>query len=143
VIEIAAPALHATFADHEMSLPAPELDRDRLFSGQRFLHHVAAETPWEPFHGAEAQEIGLLKATGGLMDARTVRAGNSANIDFPPHEGELVFGFLLEGSASLEHGGEHSLHRGDAFAIPPGEPWRIAGVSEDFRLLHVTTARLD
>ena len=142
VIEIAAPALHATFADHETSLPVPDVDRDRLFSGQHFLRHVAAETPWEPFHGAEAQETGLLKATGGLMDARTVRAGTSATINFAPHEGELVFGFVLEGAASLDYGDEHSLHRGDAFAIPPVEPWRIAGASEDFRLLHVTTARL-
>ena len=31
----------------------------------------------------------------------------------------------------------------DAFVIRPGEPWTLSGMSADFRLLHVTTARLD
>lgn len=142
VVEIAAPALHATFADHDMSLPGPAPDRNRTFSGQRFLRHIASATPWTSFHGSDAKETGLFEATGGLMDARTVRARNSAVIDVPPHDGELVFGFVLEGSASLDRRDDHEVHRRDAFAIPPDEPWRIRGASDDFRLLHVTTARL-
>ena len=39
---------------------------------------------------------------------------------------EPVFGFVLQGAA-------------DAFAIPPHEPWRLTDMSEDFRLLQVTT----
>jgi hypothetical protein len=31
----------------------------------------------------------------------------------------------------------------DSFVVPPGEPWRLAEASSDFRLLHVTTAALD
>lgn len=141
VIEIAAPALHATFADHEMSLPGPAPDRNRSFSGQRFLHDIGSTKPWMPFNGGESRETGLLEATGGLMDARTVRAPSAA-LDFPPHEGELVFGFVLEGSASLDYRGEHEVRRGDAFAVPPGEPWRLIRANEDFMFLHVTTARL-
>lgn len=142
VVEIAAPALHATFADHDMSLPCSERERDRIFSGQRFLRHIGSATPWSSFNGADAQETGLLEATGGLMDARTIRARNSAAIDFAPHDGELAFGFVLEGSASLDCRDEHKVRRGDSFAIPPGEPWRLSGASDDFTLLHVTTARL-
>ena len=142
VVELAAPALHATFADHEMRLPGPAPDIDRTFSGQRFLRHIASTRCWTPFNGADAQETGLLEATGGLMDARTIRARNSAPIDFPAHDGELEFGFILEGSASLDYRDEYKVARGDAFAIPPGEPWRLSRESHGFRLLHVTTARL-
>ena len=45
VVEIAAPALHATFADHDMNLPGPAPDPNRTFSGQRFLRHIASATP--------------------------------------------------------------------------------------------------
>ena len=39
----------------------------------------------------------------------------------PPHAGELVFGFVLEGSATLEYReGMHEFVAGDAFVIPPG-----------------------
>ncbi len=140
VIEIGSPALHETFADHEMSLPTDSAQPDRMFEGQRFLRHVAAETPWTPFRGAEAQETGITRATGGLAQVRTVRPGNDPTIRFEPHHGELVFGFVLDGSAQLcsaQLGPSH------AFVIPPGEAWTLADTSEDFRLLHVTTARLD
>ena len=58
----------------------------------------------------------------------------------PRYPGELVFGFVLAGSARLEFEGEHPLSPADAFVIPPGQPWQIGGASSDFRLLHVTTA---
>jgi len=50
---------------------------------------------------------------------------------------------LISGNAALEGRGKHSLGPADAFVIPPGEPWTIAGASGDFRLLQVTTATLD
>ena len=141
VVEISAPALHATCADHELELPSGN-DTDRLFGGQRFLRHIAAETPWTPFNGSDAQETAMAEATGGLADVRTVRRGQAATIDVPAHEGELVFGFVLHGTAMLDFGGQHPLQPADAFVIPPGEPWRLAEPSPDLRLLHVTTARL-
>lgn len=141
VVEVTAPALHATFADHELHLPNARL-ADRLWSGQRFLRHVAAETPWTKFGEIEAQETGLGAATGGLADARTIRAAGSA-ASFAPHDGELVFGFVLDGSGKLEHKERPAISSADAFVIPPGESWRLYELSENFRLLHVTTARLD
>jgi len=139
VIEVGAPALHATFAEHDLDLPNGS-NPARIFGGQHFLRHVAAETRWTPFHGGEAQETAIVQATRGLSEVRTVRAGGAASIDFPAHDGELVFGVVLDGTAEL---GDHEIGPADAFVIPPGEEWRLAALSPDFRLLHVTTARLD
>ena len=137
VIEIGAPALHETFADHELELPNG-LDSERTFGSQRFLRHVAADTPWIPFNGGEARETALNDATTGLAEARIVRG----QLSFPPHDGELVFGFVLDGGARLDFAGTADLAAGDAFVIPPGEAWRIEAPTDDFRLLHVTTGFL-
>ena len=139
VIEISAPALHATFADHEMGLPGRRWP-DRLFANQRFLHARVSLGSWTPFGGGEALESGMNEATAGLADVRLVRAGAAGAIEFGPHSGELVFGFVLEGRARLN---EHELNAADAFVIPPGQEWRLLDANRDFRLLHVTTARLD
>lgn len=85
----------------------------------------------------------MAKATGGLADVRTVRRGQGATIDLPAHDGELVFGFVLDGAAMLDFRGQHPLQAADAFAIPPGKSWRLAELSPGLRMLHVTTARLD
>jgi mannose-6-phosphate isomerase-like protein (cupin superfamily) len=142
VIEITAPALHETFADHDMALPNGKMP-PRLFSGQHFLRHVAAQTAWSPFGSRESQETGVGAATGGLGEVSTIRPGEASSLAFEPHEGELVFGFVLAGSANLDYRGTRAIEAEDAFAIPPGESWTLAGMSDDFRLLHVTTARLD
>jgi quercetin dioxygenase-like cupin family protein len=139
VVEITGPALHETFADHELELPNGERPQ-RMFGGQRFLRHIASETAWTPFNGGEAQETAIAQSTGHLAEARTIRPAGALEMSFAAHEGELVFGFVLEGQATL---GRHQLGPADAFVIPPEEPWRLTGMSDDFRLLHVTTARLD
>jgi quercetin dioxygenase-like cupin family protein len=142
VVEITAPALHETYADHEMELPSG-VDRARDFGGQRFLLHGASEAPWTPFGGGEAQETALAEATGGLAQLRTIRSAGAPSIEFAAHDGELVFGFVLDGSATLDCDGSHAISPADAFVIPPGQAWRIAGPSDDFRLLHIATNRLD
>jgi mannose-6-phosphate isomerase-like protein (cupin superfamily) len=142
VVEITAPALHATYADHELQLPNGD-NPGRLFAGQRFLRHVAADTPWVPANGGEAQETEVEVATSGLAAVRTLRPVNLEALAFGGHRGELVFGFIIDGSAVLDYRGMHELGPADAFVIPPGHAWRLTGVSPDLRLLHVTTARLD
>jgi len=142
VIEIGAPALHETLADHELELPNATLDPERKFDDQRFLRHVAADSPWTNFAGAEAQETLMSTATNGLAEVRTIRSGRSAEIEFRPHAGELTFGFLLEGAARLDAGETGELGAADAFVVPPGQAWAIRDLSADFRLLHVATARL-
>ena len=139
VVEITCPALHETFADHEMSLPDGGTDMTRDYGGQRFLHHVAAMSPWTEWHGAEAQATAVSDASGGLVDARMIRPGARPDIAVPPHDGELVFGFVLEGSVRLDFGEGQMLGPADAFVIPPGAAWRLTEASDDLRLLHVTT----
>jgi hypothetical protein len=139
VVEISAPAIHETFADHELVLPNTAAS-NRNFKGQRFLCHVAAATPWTPFGGAEAQETGMTDASGGIASVRTIRPGQASRLDFAGHDGELVFGFVLDGRARLA---ASELGPADAFVVPPSEPWLLTEMSADFRLLHVTTARLD
>jgi quercetin dioxygenase-like cupin family protein len=142
VVEITCPALHETFADHDMALPNGKADAARSFHGQRFLHHVAAGSPWIEWHGAEALATGVSDSSGGLAEARTIRPGVSPVIAVPPHDGELVFGFVLEGSVRLDRGEGYPLGPADAFVIPPGEAWSLAEASDDLRLMHVATGRM-
>ncbi|HEX4737054.1 MAG TPA: hypothetical protein VH331_05790 [Allosphingosinicella sp.] len=141
VVEITCPALHETLAEHEMDLPNQTYP-GRSYGGQRFLHHVAATSPWPPWHGAEIQETKMGDASGGLVEARILRPRASGTIAVPPHDGELVFGFVLEGSVRLGHREGYTLGPADSFVIPPGEAWRLDEPSDDFRLLHVTTGRM-
>ena len=142
VIEVGCPAVHATYADHEMELPNGSIDPSRKFSGQRFLRHIASETAWTPFLTGEAQETGIHEATGGIAQVRTIRSSGS-DLAFPPHNGELVFGIVLEGSGRLDCRGSEDLGRSDAIVVPPSERWSICEPSDDFRMLHVVTAGLD
>jgi quercetin dioxygenase-like cupin family protein len=139
VVELGCPALHETLADHAMALPTGRIDPDRDFGGQRFLHAVAAKTPWTPSAcaGFEARETGMAHATAGLADARTLRPAGASRFQAPPHAGELMFGFLLAGSATLDCRGPHALGPADAFVIPAGEAWGLSGASADLELLQV------
>jgi hypothetical protein len=53
-----------------------------------------------------------------------------------------VFGFVVEGSGTLDHGDRAQIGPADSFVIPPTDAWALNDLSPDFRLLHVTTARL-
>lgn len=141
VIEIGAPALHETFADHELALPNGD-GAARTFDGQHFLRHIARQTPWTAFRGGEAQQSALMVATGSLADARVIRSGGAPQLDFPAHDGELVFGFVLDGTAKLHQCDDTDLAPADAFVILPAESWSLSEMSEDFRLLHITTGWL-
>ena len=139
VIELGCPAEHETLADHAMSLPTPHLRPERDFGGQRFLHAVAADTPWTPsaFDGFETRETCKARATAGLADCRTLRPAGAHSFFAPPPSGELMFGFLLAGSATLEARGGHALGPADAFVIPAGVAWGLSGASADLELLQV------
>jgi quercetin dioxygenase-like cupin family protein len=142
ILEISAPAVHATYADHRLELPNGS-NAGGIFGGQRFLRHVAAETPWTSANGGEAQETEVEVATSGLAEVRTLRPVNGEALTFGGHGGELVLGFVLDGSAMLDYRGLNELGTADAFVIPPGQPWRLTHPSPDFRLLHITTEPLD
>jgi mannose-6-phosphate isomerase-like protein (cupin superfamily) len=139
VVEIGCPALHETLADHAMVLPNGRLDPDRDFEGQRFLRHVAAQTPWADLgdSGFQARETGMAAATGGLAGVRVLRPAGATRLDQPAHDGELLFGFVLDGTAVLDGAGRRELAPSDAFVIPAGASWGLDACSADLALLEV------
>ncbi len=140
VVEIGCPALHETLADHDMTLPTGRVMPDRDFGGQRFVRHVAAESPWIAHgdSGFERRDTGIAEATGAVADACVLRPAGADRLETPAHQGELLFGFVLDGAAVLERQGErYPLEAGDAFVIPPGEAWALGACSRDLTLLQV------
>lgn len=137
VVEISGPAIHATFADHDLLLPGGEGDR---FGGQCFAWHRAQDARWTAWNGGELQETMIGEASVGAIDARIVRCAGGA-IAVPAGDSELVFGFVIDGEASLESEGVYNLAAGDAFVVSPDAPWTLTG--DAFRLLHVATRRAD
>ena len=141
VVEVGCPALHETLADHAMDLPTDKMSPDRDFGGQRFLHHVAAETRWtiDPDTGFERRDTGLAEASRGITDAYVLRP--AASDGFAPilNTREFLFGFMLEGSAVLERQGPHPLGPADAFVIPPDDAWGLSACSADALILLITS----
>jgi quercetin dioxygenase-like cupin family protein len=140
VVEIGCPALHETLADHAMDLPTGRDLPDRDFSGQVFRHHMATRTPWTVDGDLERQDTGLTEATNGLADAFVLRRGRGSGASPGVNRADLLFGFVLEGSALLDHHGGHPIGPADAFVIPPGDDWGLSALSADAALLMVTVA---
>lgn len=137
VVEVSSPALHETLADHDMPLPNGRLDPGRDFGGQLFHHGLATETPWMAGAGFAARDTILARASGGLIGAQVLR-GTEDRFCVPAPAAELVFGFVLDGAASLTREGSHALKESDSFVLPPGEALVLEALSEDFQLLWVT-----
>jgi quercetin dioxygenase-like cupin family protein len=145
VVEIGCPALHETLADHDMVLPTSAIRPERDFGGQVFMRHVAAETAWSgpDEAGFEHRPTAMAAATRGLADVGVIRPGDrrrargAGRLVSPAHGAELLFGFLLEGSARLHCRGSHDLGPADAFVIPPSEAWALSDGSPDLALLRV------
>lgn len=142
VIEISCPAEHETLADHEMALPTSEILPDRQFAGQRFVRHRASLAAWQPgpIDGFESRDLGIARATEGLAGARVLRPCESQVASLPGHDGQLQFGFVLEGGLSLELEGHDArqLATGDSFALPTGAPYRFTGCAVDLEILEVS-----
>ena len=142
VIEIGAPAEHETFAEHQITLPTAQLKPDRDFSGQRFVRHVAEKTPWLPwrYSGFEARNTGIDTATSGYASAMTVRAKKSAVITESKHQHQLLFMFILSGSATLEAGSDHEtkqLHVGTSVTLPSTLNFKFEATADDTQFLLV------
>lgn len=148
VVEIGCPAEHETTAEHIITLPTAEIHPERLFDGQRFVRHVAADAVWEPWRraGFECRDTGLGAATDGLAGVRVVRArteAGSANGAAPAavvHNGEFLFWFVLSGTATLHSQGrpDEPLGRGAAVAVPAGLAHRLAQATTDLEFLEIT-----
>jgi len=140
VIEIACPAEHETFRDHDLQLPTPTLNPDRVFEGQRFVHHVAAAASWQHGQGIDVRDTGIAEATGGIASVRVLRAARSIG---RRHEDDFLFFVVLNGRPQITCGahGTHALETDDACVIPNGADYSLAA-SEPFEVLEVA-ARSD
>ena len=147
VIEIGVPAEHVTTIDHQMTLPNGPAHPDRLFQGQRFVHHKADEAAWQPFRlpGFTARDTLIGDNTQGVAGVHVARR-DEGETAWARHDCDILFTFVMDGTMTLEGEGQppHSLQAGDAFVVPPGMKTRYADPSDDIELLEVTLpARFD
>jgi quercetin dioxygenase-like cupin family protein len=141
VIEIGVPAEHVTQIDHDMTLPTPQLRRDREWQGQRFVHNQGDGAPWQPFRipGFTARDTTINANTKGVASVMVARpAGQAA--PWTRHEGDILFTFVMSGGMTLEGEGKepYRLSPGDAFVIPPGLTTRYGAATDDLELLEVS-----
>ena len=129
VIEIGYPAEHLTNADPTMSLPNSEINPHRVWEGQSFIRHIAANAKWQQLStGVESTDTGILTATQGLTDVKVIKAAITSN-----WAQEIVqpltfeFLFVLEGDAhvSTSNNGEHALANGSSLVIPPSNSYTV------------------
>ena len=142
VIEVGAPAVHATHVDHELALPTAALRPARAFGGQRFARDqpAAARFVADRIAGLEACELGIAHATGGLAGVAVVRAGGAETGRGAAfrHDADLLLHVVLRGALVLEHGAaDHRLGAGDGFVVPAGDPFAWREISPDLELLRV------
>ena len=141
VIEIGVPAEHLTTIDHEMELPTPDFRPDREFHGTRFVLHREADAVWGPWRipGFEVRETGIGEATNGIAGVQVARRVPGTAVPATRHDGDILFGFVREGSMSLELDGHprRDVAAGDAFVLPPNLTAEIHGPSDDLEILEV------
>lgn len=141
VIEIGVPAEHVTTIDHDMELPNGPADPDRVFSGQRFVHHQADGAEWLPFRvpGFETRDTTIAAHTNNVAGVHVVRRAPGES-PWTQHTSNILFTFVMEGRMVLEGEGRApcALEAGDAFVVPPGMRVCYGEPSEDIELLEVS-----
>jgi quercetin dioxygenase-like cupin family protein len=149
VIEISSPAEHETWRDHALDLPTIRHSPDRLFGGQRFVRHVAADAQWQRAQdGCIAfRDIGISDATDGVARVRVLRVApgtHHENIASQVHDGEFLFLVVLDGCLEVmgQAFGIHTLESGDACVIPQGADYVLeARLSADVLEVALRTIR--
>ena len=141
VIEISSPAEHETLADPDLELPTATWRRDRVFESQRFVRHVASAATWAPGRraGFDSRDLGIGAATGGRAGAWVSRQREARAAPPARHDAELLFTFVMAGTATLECEGRASetLAAGDAFVVPAGLAHRLSDGGAGLEVLDV------
>jgi quercetin dioxygenase-like cupin family protein len=129
VVEVGCPAEHATWRDHALDLPTSQLRPGRVFGGQRFVRHVAAEAAWAPSeHPAVAFcDTGIANATNDLASARVVRIASVAGATLAEITSRIrndceLFLYVLHGEMQVrcDDGVMRSLASDDACLVAAG-----------------------
>jgi quercetin dioxygenase-like cupin family protein len=121
VIEVSAPAEHETYRDHALELPTSVVRRERLFEGQRFVRHVAAEAEWRRDGEVrfEFRDTGIAEATQGLASVRVLRLMSPVE---SVNAGAFLFYYVLSGRLTLRGAspGVQTVEAGEACVVPAG-----------------------
>jgi mannose-6-phosphate isomerase-like protein (cupin superfamily) len=139
VVEIGVPAVHETWVEYEMELPTAGIDRERCFSGQRFVRHMAHNPDWlrNPTAGFEYQDTAISKATGEMADVRILRASIAKTPDAKIDDSRSKFLFVIKGELFVNS--DLILAQGDSLFVPEaGE--HILSLGEDAEVLSVSIA---
>jgi len=102
VIEVSSPAEHETWVEHEIELPTVEINRDRDFSGQKFVRHVSREAQWtSTASDAVVAETEIKSSTKGVGCVRILKI--AANGAATGESGDaLVFLYVLSGTVRAD-----------------------------------------
>jgi mannose-6-phosphate isomerase-like protein (cupin superfamily) len=120
VIELGAPAIHETWADHELSLPTKQILPTRSFHHQRFVRHQARSADWQPWRaGFTTRDTGIADATNGLAAVCVVKAETNATTQLT-HTSEFLFIFVLNGQLELRPANE-KLQAHESCVIPANQ----------------------
>ena len=111
------------------------------------MRHVAEQTPWLPwrYSGFEARNTGIDAATSGFASAMTIRANKSVAITESKHHHQLMFMFVLSGSATLETGDDRKtkqLHVGTSVTLPSTLNFKFEVTADDTQFLLVEVGRI-
>jgi len=143
VIEIGVPAAHMTTIDHDMELPTDNYYPDRKFQGQKFCHHKLNQAVWKPWRidGFEHRDTGINDATNGIASVNVARVIHpNSKAQTISHDTNILFTFVMQGQMILDAEGYDSqtVHKGDAYVIPPHLKHKISNISADLELLEVS-----
>lgn len=140
VVEIGVPAEHITTIDHEMELPNGTVNPDRLFQGQRFVHHKEPEATWSDWRlpGWTFRDTTIGDGTGGVAGVHVARPAVTSSVSYA-HDTDILFTFVMEGEMTLSAADQpdHRLSPGDAFVVPPDMVVTYASPSDDLQLMEV------
>ncbi len=140
VLEIGCPAVHDTLGDNRMDLPTAVIDHNRDFGGQQFVWHRAAaeeRLPWR-LPGFAFTDFEIDTATGGLATVGIVHAEENPDPLSFGNDGEFLFWFVREGSATLSRNGdEFEIGPRDAITFGPDDQYGLAHTRSDFQMLEV------
>lgn len=127
VIEVSSPAVHETYVEHEMELPTGRHMPDRLYGGQKFVRHIAAEAEWQEYDRFEFRNTEISTATNGMADVRIMKAHANTSSFSSQNKRDFPFYFVLSGDAilNIEGFGEHTLQLGDCCIIPPNSEYKF------------------
>lgn len=125
VLEIGCPAIHPTFAEYEFDLPTENFAPDRIFNGQKFVHHIAEKGVWTNNGDFESCNRGISKATNELADVQTLRAIADTTFNIQ-HSDDFLFYFVRKGDLRLsDNENIYRLNEGCSFVLPKDTPYLI------------------